>query len=206
TKALEGRDVKLADEKLSEEYRAGLHEPGATRRATLNRLLFPGPTKDFQSSRTRYGNLSVLHTRDFLYGLQQDQEHVISLGKGVRLLVTLQAISEPDEKGMRTVMVTLNGQLRLLEIRDESVTSQVQETEKADTSQPGHVAAPFAGAVTVSVSEGDSVSAGESVATIEAMKMEASITAPVAGTVSRVALNDTTHVAGGDLVLVIDPS
>ncbi|WHF23776.1 hypothetical protein QJS66_05765 [Kocuria rhizophila] len=37
--------------------------------------------------------------------------------------MTLQAISEPDEKGMRTVMVTLNGQLRLLEIRDESVKS-----------------------------------------------------------------------------------
>ena len=205
TKALEGRTVNLADEELSAEDREALEQPGAVRRATLNRLLFPGPTKDFESSRTKYGDVSVLHTRDFLYGLDQDHEHVISLGKGVRLLVTLQAISEPDEKGMRTVMVTLNGQLRLLEIRDESVKSQAVETEKADTSQPGHVAAPFAGAVTVTVSEGDTVSAGDSVATIEAMKMEASITAPVGGTVSRVALADTAHVSGGDLVLVIDP-
>ena len=171
TKALEGRTVNLADEELSAEDREALEQPGAVRRATLNRLLFPGPTKDFESSRTKYGDVSVLHTRDFLYGLDQDHEHVISLGKGVRLLVTLQAISEPDEKGMRTVMVTLNGQLRLLEIRDESVKSQAVETEKADTSQPGHVAAPFAGAVTVTVSEGDTVSAGDSVATIEAMKM-----------------------------------
>lgn len=143
TKALEGRTVNLADEELSAEDREALDQPGAVRRATLNRLLFPGPTKDFESSRTKYGDVSVLHTRDFLYGLDQDHEHVISLGKGVRLLVTLQAISEPDEKGMRTVMVTLNGQLRLLEIRDESVKSQAVETEKADTSQPGHVAAPF---------------------------------------------------------------
>ena len=66
------------------------------------------------------------------------------------------------------------------------------------------MAAPFAGAVTVTVSEGDTVSAGDSVATIEAMKMEASITAPVAGKVSRVALSDVAHVSGGDLVLVID--
>ena len=205
TKALEGRTVNPAAEEPSAEGRAALEQPGAGRRATLNRLLFPGRTKDFESSRTKYGDVSVLHTRDFLYGLDQDHEHVISLGKGVRLLVTLQAISEPDEKGMRTVMVTLNGQLRLLEIRDESVKSQAVETEKADTSQPGHVAAPFAGAVTVTVSEGDTVSAGDSVATIEAMKMEASITAPVGGAGSRVALADTAHVSGGDLVLVIDP-
>ncbi len=205
SKALEGRTVHLADEQLSEQDVEELAQPGEVRRAALNRLLFPGPTRDYQNSRTKYGDISLLHTRDFLYGLKQDHEHVISLGKGVRLLVTLQAISEPDEKGMRTVMVTLNGQLRLLEIRDESVKSQAVETEKADTSKPGHVAAPFAGAVTVTVSEGAKVAAGDSVATIEAMKMEASITAPVSGTVSRVALADTAHVSGGDLVLVIDP-
>ena len=148
----------------------------------------------------------MLHTRDFLYGLQQDFEHVISLGKGVRLLVTLQAISEPDDKGMRTVMATLNGQLRLLEIRDESVTTAVVEIEKADGSNPGHVAAPFAGAVTVTVSEGDTVTAGQAIASIEAMKMEASITTPTAGKVARVPLRDIAQVGGGDLVLVVDPA
>ena len=148
----------------------------------------------------------MLHTRDFLYGLRQDFEHVISLGKGVRLLVTLQAISEPDDKGMRTVMVTLNGQLRLLEIRDNSVKTDSVELEKADSANPGHVAAPFAGAVTVTVAEGDTVEPGQAVATIEAMKMEASITTPTGGTVSRVALRDVAQVSGGDLVLVIDPA
>jgi pyruvate carboxylase len=65
------------------------------------------------------------------------------------------------------------------------------------------VAAPFQGVVTVVVGEGDKVSAGEVVATIEAMKMEASITAPVEGTVERVALPGTQAVDGGDLVLVL---
>ena len=178
----------------------------ATRRATLNRLLFPGPTRDFLAHRAKYGDLSSLHTRDFLYGLTPDREHVISLGKGVRLLVTLEAISEPDEKGMRTVMVALNGQLRLLDVRDKSVVSEIPEVRKADPSDPGHVAAPFAGAVSVTVSEGDVVEAGAQVATIEAMKMEASITAPVGGTVAEVPLAGVTQVTGGDLLLVLDPS
>ena len=43
-------------------------------------------------------------------------------------------------------------------------------------------------------------------ATIEAMKMEAAITAPVAGTVQRLALGSVQQVEGGDLVLVIKPS
>jgi pyruvate carboxylase len=65
------------------------------------------------------------------------------------------------------------------------------------------VAAPFQGAVTIAVAEGDTVSAGDTVATIEAMKMEASITAPVDGTVERLALSGTQAVEGGDLVLVL---
>ena len=57
--------------------------------------------------------------------------------------------------------------------------------------------------VTPQVAEGDRSQAGDTVATIEAMKMEASITAPRAGTVERVALAGTQQVDGGDLVLVI---
>ena len=50
---------------------------------------------------------------------------------------------------------------------------------------------------------GDVVNAGDTVATIEAMKMEASITTPVAGTVSRLAISSVEQVQGGDLLLVI---
>ena len=79
----------------------------------------------------------------------------------------------------------------------------LEAAEKADPSVAGQVAAPFQGVVTVVVAEGDSVSAGDTVATIEAMKMEAAITAPVAGTVKRVAISGTQSVEGGDLVVVL---
>lgn len=69
--------------------------------------------------------------------------------------------------------------------------------------RPGHVTAPFQGVVSVLVREGQRVAAGDVLATIEAMKMEAAITAPRAGTVARVALRDAQTVAGGDLVVVL---
>ncbi|MDQ4051793.1 MAG: pyruvate carboxylase [Actinomycetota bacterium] len=202
-KALEGRSWKKLSETLTPEQEAGLSGDQATRRTTLNQLLFPGPTQDFREARERYGDVSVLPTRDYLYGLRQGEEHVVELGEGKTLILGVQAISDPDERGFRTVMALINGQLRPISVRDTSVASEVVATEKADTTKPGHVAAPFQGAVTVTVAEGDKVAAGDTVATIEAMKMEASITAPVEGTVERLAFSGTQAVEGGDLVLVL---
>ncbi len=204
TKALQGRREGAGMVEISAEDSTALGEAGQTRRAVLNRLLFPGPTKEFEAHREEFGDTVTLHTRDFLYGLVPGREHVISLGRGVRLLATLMSVSEPDEKGMRTVMVTLNGQLRQMTVRDRSIESTVRTAEKADPGTPGHVAAPFAGSVTVQVAEGDAVEVGQAVATIEAMKMEAAITAQAAGTVRRVVTEGVTPVNGGDLLLVIE--
>ncbi|MGN8132009.1 pyruvate carboxylase [Paenarthrobacter sp. 22069] len=204
TKALQGRSVKVRDAELSAEDSAALKSDSKTRQHTLNRLLFDGPTKDYLKSVDTYGNISVLDTRDYLYGLQRGTEHEIQLERGVRLIASLEAVSEPDEKGMRTVMCTLNGQSRPVVVRDRSVVSNVKAAEKADPAQPGQVAAPFAGAVTVTVKPGDTVQAGDTVATIEAMKMEASITTPVGGKVSRLAISAVEQVQGGDLLLVIE--
>jgi pyruvate carboxylase len=203
TKALAGRTVKPTVTELDEDQRKGL---SSDRRLTLNALLFPGPTGAFAESREKYGDLSVLPTSDYLYGLRTGDEHQVDLEEGKRLFFGLQAVSEPDERGFRTVMCTINGQLRPINVRDRSVSADAATTERADPSKPGQVPAPFDGVVTIAVAEGDTVEAGSTVATIEAMKMEASITAPVSGTVERLALGGTQQVEGGDLVLVLSTS
>ncbi|MFF2509420.1 pyruvate carboxylase [Streptomyces sp. NPDC058067] len=200
TKALQGRAGPEPVRDLSAEERDGLAKD---RRSTLNQLLFPGPTKEFESHRQAFGDTSVLASKDFFYGISPGREYSVDLEPGVRLLIELEAIGEADERGMRTVMATLNGQLRPIQVRDHSVASDIPATEKADKTNPGHVAAPFAGVVTLAVAEGATVEAGATVATIEAMKMEASITAPKGGTVSRVAINTIQQVEGGDLLVVL---
>lgn len=206
TKVLAGRNVKIGVEEISAEDREGLAGDAAARRSTLNRLLFPGPTKIFQQNRDTYGDLSIVDTVDYLYGLQQGVEHVVEISKGVSLYVGLEAIGEADDKGIRTVMTTLNGQLRPVFVRDTSITVDSKAAEKADASKPGHVAAPFSGVVTLQVAEGDTVAAGQSVASIEAMKMEAAITATVGGKVSRLAIPKTQQVDAGDLLVEITPA
>jgi pyruvate carboxylase len=198
--ALEGRRPAEPSAELTDDDLRGLAEAP---RATLNRLLFPAPTREFEAHRDQYGDTSVLPTKDFLYGLRQGTEHAVDLEPGVRLLIGIEAISDPDERGMRTVMCTLNGQLRPVSVRDRSVDAHVKAAEKADRSDPRQVAAPFAGVVTLKVAEGDTVSAGQPLATIEAMKMEAAITAPEAGTVQRLAIGEVQQVEGGDLLVVL---
>jgi len=203
SKATAGRSWTPPAEKLSAEDEAALAGDSEQRRATLNRLLFPGPTREFEEARSRWGDLSVVPTAEFLYGLQPDTEHAVDIEEGKRLLVELEAVGEPDERGYRTVLARLNGQIRPISVRDRSVSADTAAAEKADPAQPGHVAAPFQGVVSVVVAQGDRVEAGDTVATIEAMKMEAAITAPIGGTVQRVALDGPKAVEGGDLVLVL---
>jgi pyruvate carboxylase len=128
--------------------------------------------------------------------LRHGDEHRVELERGVELLIGLEAISDPDERGMRTVMCIINGQLRPVTVRDRSIASAVPAAEKADRSNPEHIAAPFAGVITVNVAVGETVGAGQTIATIEAMKMEAAITAPNAGTVTRAAVSKTSSVEG----------
>jgi pyruvate carboxylase len=156
--------------------------------------------------RELFGDLSVVDSLDYLYGLKQGSEHVIEFSKGVRLYIGLEAIGEADEKGMRTVMTTLNGQLRPVFVRDRGIEVEAKAAEKADTAKPGQVAAPFSGVVTLQVAVGDRVEAGQAVASIEAMKMEAAITAPIAGTIERLAVPKTQQVDAGDLLVVITPA
>ncbi|MDQ7992788.1 MAG: biotin/lipoyl-containing protein, partial [Propionicimonas sp.] len=119
-------------------------------------------------------------------------------------LLSITAVGEPDDRGMRQAICGVNGQLRAVWVRDESVTTTVAAAERANPSVPGQVPAPFAGVVTLVVEVGDEIAVGQQVATIEAMKMEAAITSPVAGKVTRLAIGHSQAVEGRDLLLVIE--
>ncbi len=205
SKVLAGRSVDIEPAAVSESDREALHGTSLARRHALNRLLFPAPTASYLSVREQYGDLSVLKTDEYLYGLEQGEEHAIEIAPGLRLYVELEAIGAADDKGIRTVMTTLNGQLRPVFVRDKSISVETRSAEKADVSQVGHVPAPFSGVVSLKVGIGETVAAGQPVASIEAMKMEAAITATITGRVERLAIGPTQQVEAGDLLVVITP-
>jgi len=206
TKALEGRTFEPKTPVLTDDDREVLQESGVPRRRRLNHLLFPGPATDFDAALDKYGDISVIDTYHYLYGLKVggEEEVTVDLEPGVRMIATLEAMGEPDDHGERTAMFNFNGSIRPVQVRDESASVHVVTREKADSNIAGQVASPFSGAVTATVEVGAHVNAGTTVAVIEAMKMESSITTPISGTVTRVVLNGTETISGGDLVVVVE--
>jgi pyruvate carboxylase len=208
TRALEGKRLPSRNGELPAETKAVLVDPAVSPqklRQVLDTLLFPGPAHDFDEAVRQFGDLSVLPTSAFFNGLAPGDEVEVALETGLSLYLALDAIGEADEGGFRSVFCRLNGQPRVVTVRDRSVKDTRPRGERAQADNPAHVPAPFAGAVSLTVEVGDRVEAGQTVATIEAMKMEAPITTSLAGTVERLAVPKVASVDGGDLLMVIAP-
>ena len=206
SKAIEGKKAPQRMAELPVDAKVVLTDPQAPSRElreVLSSLLFPGPARDYNEAVNQYGDLSVLPTPAFLYGLVPGGEVHVSLETGLSLYLALDAVGDADEGGFRSAFCRLNGQPRVVVVRDRSVQDTRPRGERAQADNPYHVAAPFAGVVSLAVAAGDTVEAGQTVATIEAMKMEASISSTLAGTVQRVAVPQVASVDGGDLLMVI---
>ncbi|HTW05961.1 MAG TPA: pyruvate carboxylase [Acidimicrobiales bacterium] len=206
TKALAGKKLPARDLQLAPEVKAALGDPDVSSREVrqlLSRLLFPGPSREFEDAARQYGDVSVLPTSAFFYGLAPGEEVEVTLEAGFSLYLAVDAVGEVDEGGFRSVFCRLNGQPRVVTVKDRAAEDMRPRGEKALPDNPAHVAAPFAGAVSLTVGPGDKVEAGQTVATIEAMKMEAPITSSLSGTVERLAVPKVSSVEGGDLLMVI---
>lgn len=168
-------------------------------------LMYPKVYTDYAAERRQYGDLSVLPTPVFFYGMETDQEIAVDIEKGKTLVIRCLAVSETDEEGYKRIYFELNGQPRPVKIADVKLASPEKVRRKADETNPNHVGAPMPGlVVSVSVSAGDTVEAGDVLASIEAMKMQTAIHADRAGKIAEVAAPAGTQVDAKDLLIVFE--
>jgi pyruvate carboxylase len=149
-----------------------------------------------------YGDVSVVPTPLFLFGMKQGEDTTIEIAKGKTLLIRLLSIGPVDDKGKRTVFFKLNGQTRNVEIPDRSVKVERKENRKADKANDKQVAAPLQGLLSkVMVKKDEAVKKNQPLFVIEAMKMETIIAASFDGVIGHLELAQGTLVNTGDLVL-----
>ncbi len=136
--------------------------------------------------------------------MKDDEEVLIEIDKGKSILVRLLTCTEPDEEGHRKVFMRLNGQTRIIEIRDQKSNVVSHENEKANTSDLKQIGAPLQGKLSqVLVKEGDTVVDNQPLFIIEAMKMETTITATEPGKIEKIILESGQMVKAEDLILVM---
>ena len=171
----------------------------------LSYLMYPEVFLKFAEARARFGDLEVLPTPPFFYGLEEREEVTVELEPGKTLIIRLLTVGEPRTDGMRTVFFELNGQPRQVEVNDKSIKAAASARRKVDSAKPGQVGAPIPGAITtIYVQEGDAVQKGARLLILEAMKMQTTVYAPVDGTVSELVVKARDTVEARDLLLTIE--
>jgi pyruvate carboxylase len=167
-------------------------------------LMYPKVFVDYAKERTRFGDVSVLPTSAFFYGMSVGEELSIDLQRGKTLIVRFVAVSEAHEDGTRTVFFELNGQPRSVRVADRGKVSKRAATRKAEIGDANHVGAPMPGnVVTVAVKPGQKVKAGDTLLTLEAMKMEAAVRAERDAEVVEVHARPGQQVDAKDLLVIL---
>jgi pyruvate carboxylase len=176
-----------------------------SRTDVMSYLMYPDVFTKFAKARTAYSDVEVLPTPQFFYGMTKGEEVTVDLEPGKTLVVKFLTSSDPHPDGTRTVFFELNGQPREARVKDKSLKGELQQRAKADPSIPGHVAAPIPGAVTsIAVELNQKVAKGDRLLVLEAMKMQTTVYAPVAGRVAKRLVQTGESVEPKDLLLVIE--
>lgn len=171
----------------------------------LSYKFYPKVFEDGLKFFREFGDVSVVPTQYFFYGMQPGEETTIEISKGKTLLVRLLSIGPADEKGMRTVFFKLNGQTRNIEVPDRSIKVVKQENKKITKGNDKQIGAPLQGMLSkVLVQKGDAVLKNQPLFIVEAMKMETTITATQDFKVGHVELGPGTLVNTDDLVMEME--
>jgi pyruvate carboxylase len=176
-----------------------------SRDETLSYLMYPDVFVKFANHIRQWGDVEVLPTPQFYYGMQSGEDITVELEPGKSLAIKFQTVGEPHPDGTRTVFFELNGQPREVTIRDRKLDVKQPARVKADPSQPGQIGAPIPGLVSsVAVELNQQVKKGAPLLVMEAMKMQSTVYAPVSGTVKQMLTEPGQHVEAKDLLMVIE--
>lgn len=168
----------------------------------LSYSLYPRVFEQAHEKYKLYGNVSILPTANFFYGMKLREEIMIELQPGKTITVKLLSVGIPNEDGYRIVFFSVNGENRFVEIKDKAIKVEKVAHVKVDPEDENQFGAPLQGSLyKVLVKKGEKIKKNDPLFVIEAMKMESTVTATKAGTVSSIALQPGTMVMKGDLVV-----
>ena len=167
-------------------------------------FMYPEVHAEFAKFVREFGDVTVLPTPAFFYGLKPGEEISVEIERGKTLYFKLINIGSVDKDGRRTVTFELNGMTREASITDRSVQAKVKSREKADPADLQQVGAPIPGIITaMSVSVGTKIAKGEKLFTMEAMKMQTTIYANTDGVIHEIYVKVGDAVESKDLLLRI---
>ncbi|KIL47583.1 pyruvate carboxylase [Jeotgalibacillus campisalis] len=168
----------------------------------LAHALYPKVFKEYSATNQLFGDVSVIDTPTFYYGMRLGEEIEVEIETGKTLILKLVSVGEAREDGTRVLYFDLNGQQREVVIKDESIKSTVAIKQKVDPANHEELGATMPGTVIkVVISPGDEVKQGDHLLITEAMKMETTVQAPFDGIVDGIFVENGEALKPGDLLI-----
>jgi pyruvate carboxylase len=199
-----GENMPPADLEAARTKTSEMLDRPATGQDVASYLMYPKVFEDFAAHERQYSDVSVLPTPVFHYGMEAREEVAVDIDPGKTLIIKFLTVGDPHADGTRGVFFELNGQPREATVRDHSLETSESLAVKADPKNSHHLGASMPGmVVTVAVCEGDAVVAGQKLLTLEAMKMQSTITAEKDGKIASVHVKAGMQVAAGDLLITL---
>ncbi|MCI7618136.1 MAG: pyruvate carboxylase [Firmicutes bacterium] len=194
---LEPEDFEAIRKKLQDEL-----DLEGTDREVISYALYPKVFEDYVKSIRKDGNFRYMGSDIFFHSLEEGETCEVKLGEGKILIVRLQEVRPVDNEGMREAIFEVNGNRRIIKIKDKTVTvNSSNSVLYANEDNPMEIGANIPGnIIKVLVKEGEAVEANQPIAVIEAMKMETNILAAAAGTVERIYVSEGQQVKAGEMV------
>ncbi len=171
----------------------------------LSYTLYPKVFEQAHENYKTYGNIALVPTRNFFYGMQLGEEILIELEPGKTVIIKLLSISIPNKEGMRTVFFKVNGENRFVDVLDTSLNIKVEQNVKIDPTNTNQIGAPLQGSLyKILVKKGHEVKENDALFVIEAMKMETTVNAFKAGKIKSITLKEGSMVKQDDLVITME--
>jgi pyruvate carboxylase len=167
----------------------------------LSYKFYPKVFDEYYQFKMKHGDVSMIPTPVFFYGMKQNEEILVNIGDGKTLLIRLLYVgNHTDDDGRRSVYFRLNGQTRQIEVVDKKAA--VKKIQNAKASGENQMGAPLQGRLSkIFVKQGEVVKKNTPLFTIEAMKMETTISAPRDLSVTSISLREGVMVEAEDLII-----
>ncbi|WP_203624268.1 MULTISPECIES: pyruvate carboxylase [unclassified Lacticaseibacillus] len=180
--------------------------PHPTDAQVLSAILYPEVYTTYLKNRLKFGPITALDSQTYFQGMRIGERISVDVRPGLQVVMQLDAISPADAAGKRTLYFTVNGQKREVQILDESAQHTVATKRQAEPTDQNQIGAPMGGRlVGIEVKEGQQVEKGDALFVTSAMKMETTVHAPFAGTITHLYAGVGDLVETGELLAKLKP-
>ncbi len=191
-------------EAVEKKMRAFMGDDRINRRAMVSYCLYPKVYEEYRKHRKEYGYIMRMGSHVFFNGMALGETNKINIEDGKTLVIKYLGLGDLNEDGTRNVQFELNGMRREIAVPDPRADVQTHTVVLADPEDKSQVGASIPGMVSkVSVQPGDAVEENQVIAVIEAMKMETSVVARMAGIIDQVLVREGSSVKAGELLMTI---